>query len=97
MPLDPEPEPAEKNASSETDTSERARSLPLPTLGGGVTITCLPRVGPLEMVTGDPPRTRDGNPSPGLAPLARVRADANSSSRSVIEPLRLNNEFPLLG
>lgn len=85
-----------KNASSETDTSDDDLcdfdlSLPLPALGGGVTHTSAPSEGPLETVTGEPPRmTWVANPSPGRAPRARLSADANSSSRSVNELVRLN-------
>ena len=38
---------------------------------------------PLEIVTGEAPR------NPPLVPRARLMADLNSSSKSVIEPLRL--------
>ena len=71
-------EEALKKCSSET--SDLALSLPRPVLGGGVTKIFFPRDEPLEMVTGEPPNS---------APLDRVRAILNSSSRSVIEPLRL--------
>lgn len=79
-----------------SDTSERLRSLPLLLPGGGVTTTSRPSVGPLEIVTGALPRTKLANPRPGFAPFARRSADANSSSKSVMEPLRLR-EFPLVG
>ena len=49
-----------------------------------------PSEDPLEIVTGEPPR------KPPPVPLALLMADLNSSSRSVIEPLRLL-ELPRLG
>lgn len=59
--------------------SERALSLPSPVLGGDTTEMFLPSDDPLEIVTGEPP-----NIPPD--PLARL---LNSSSRSLMEPLRL--------
>jgi hypothetical protein len=85
-------EPALKNCSSVM--SERALSLPRPMLGGGVTKIFFPREEPLEIVTGDPPRTWLGKPSPGRAPRARSSTDLNSSSKSPVDPVRLN-EVPL--
>jgi hypothetical protein len=55
-----------------------------------VTKIFFPSEDPLEIVTGEAPR------KPPLVPLARLMADLNSSSRSVIEPLRLL-ELPRLG
>jgi len=83
-------EPDEKNASS--DTAARTRD-PRPALGGGggVTMTSRRSVGPLDTVTGEPsitPASPRPNPSPGLASLARLRADSNSSPRSVIDVVR---------
>lgn len=89
--LDDVLEPAEKKFSS--DISDRGRALVLP-LGGGVTRTSSPSLGPLDTVTGDPspkmtPPTRlRPNPRPGFAFLARLTAEANSSSRSVRELVR---------
>ena len=85
-------DPALKNCSSVM--SERALSLPRPMLGGGVTKIFFPREEPLEIVTGDPLSTGLGKPSPGRAPRARSTADLNSSSKSAIDPERLN-EIPL--
>ena len=48
----------------------------------------LPKIEPLEMVTGEPPN--------GPAPLAQLIAVMKASSKSVIEPLRLI-ELPWLG
>lgn len=84
-------EVAVKNASSETSERGRVRVL---ALGGGVTLTSFPRRGPLETVTGEPsPRTvpptkLNPKPRPGFAFLARLTAEANSSSRSVKELVR---------
>ena len=89
MDLTPSEDPALKKCSSET--SDLGPSLPLsrPTLGGGVTKIFLPKVEPLEIVTGEPPNRP-------WAPLARLTADLNASSKSVMEPLRLI-ELPRLG
>ena len=88
MDLVPSVDPALKKCSSET--SDLGLSLPLsrPMLGGGVTKMFLPKVEPLEIVTGEPPN--------GPAPLARLTAVLKASSKSVIEPLRLL-ELPRLG
>lgn len=88
--LPPSEDPALKKFSSET--SDLERSLVRLTVGGGVTKTFLPSDDPLEIVTGEPPKA----PNIPLAPLARSRADLNSSSKSANELLRLK-EFPRVG
>ena len=97
--LDDVLEPAEKKLSSEMSDKGRALAFPV---GGGVTRTSPLSLGPLDTVTGDPspkitPPTRlRPNPSPGFAFLARLTAEANSSSRSVRELVR-RNELLRLG
>ena len=76
---------AEKNASSDTSDVDPPLLLGKATLGGGVTNTSFPREDPLETVTPDPGRA-----------LARLNADANASSKSVIDP-DLRSELPRLG
>lgn len=100
--------PDEKNVSSDTETADsertgRARGPPTrPALGGGVTITSRPRVGPLDTVTGEPSpimapaASFRPKPNPGRASLARRRADSNSSPRSVMDVVR-RNELLRLG
>ena len=90
--------PDEKNASSDTEAADsertgRARDPPArPALGGGVTIISRRSVGPLDTVTGEPspmtPASPSPKPNPGLASLARRKADSNSSPRSVIDVVR---------
>lgn len=86
-----------KKASSETEEPE-SEARPLPTLGGGDITTSLPSLGPLDTVTGElSPATRlRPNPRPGLASFRRLKAEANSSSRSVREAVR-RIELLLLG
>jgi hypothetical protein len=96
-------EPALKNSSSLT---LRARFLIFP-VGGGVTRTSPPNLGPLLTVTGLPPPTPSipplselklsltklkPKPRPGLAERARDTALANSSSRSVRDDVRRKDE-----
>ena len=73
-----------------------------PLLGGGVRETSLPRLGPLDMVTGDPsPTGKDARPIPKPRPPRELRAIQSAvlkpSSRSVIELVRLRELMRLGG